>query len=138
MISYGVAMQKWSELQPHLLQMLGDEEYNTWVSPLDVREETEESLVLTSDNPIVVDWIRDHLISDLEAVARSRFGRNFQIRLSNRQQPTTPSNQKTATAENNYPAPDATVYLRPFCHWSVESICLRRSRRGRRTPRRNL
>ena len=74
-------MNRWSELLPHLRQMLGDEDYETWVAPLEAHEETARSCVLTCDNPIVLDWIRDHLINDLEAVARSRFGRHFQIRL---------------------------------------------------------
>jgi len=81
MLSFGVLMNKWSELQPHLRQMIGDEDYESWVSPLQAREETENLLVLSCDNSIVLDWLRDHLINDLEAVARSHFGRQFQIRL---------------------------------------------------------
>ncbi len=89
-------MKKWTELQPHLLQMLGDEEYETWVSPLQAQEETKDVLVLTSANPIVLDWIRDHLINDLEAVARSHFGRQFQIRLGSFHATSIP-NQKNST-----------------------------------------
>jgi len=81
MLSFDVLMNKWSELQPHLRQMIGDEDYESWVSPLQAREETENLLVLSCDNSIVLDWLRDHLINDLEAVARSHFGRQFQIRL---------------------------------------------------------
>ena len=89
-------MKKWTELQPHLLQMLGDEDYETWVSPLQALEETKDVLVLTSANPIVLDWIRDHLINDLEAVARSHFGRQFQIRLGS-VHPTSVPDQKNST-----------------------------------------
>ncbi len=86
-------MNKWLALQPHLRQMLGDEDYETWVPPLQVHEETKDLLVLTSENPIVLDWIRDHLINDLEAVARSHFGRQFQVRLGSAR-PSSTSNQK--------------------------------------------
>lgn len=78
-----MVMNRWTDLQPHLRQMLGDDDYETWVAPLQPHEETETSLVLSSENTIVLDWIRDHLLSDLEAVARSRYGRHFQIRLLN-------------------------------------------------------
>ena len=88
-------MNKWSELQPHLRQMIGDEDYESWVSPLQAWEETENILVLNSENAIVLDWIRDHLINDLEAVARSHFGRQFQIRLDS-VQPSSSSNAKEA------------------------------------------
>ncbi len=76
--------------------MLGDEDYETWVPPLQVQEETKDLLVLTSDKPIVLDWIKDHLISDLEAVARSHFGRQFQVRLGSVQPSSIPS-QKEST-----------------------------------------
>jgi len=96
MLSLAMAMNKWSELQPHLRQMIGDEDYESWVRPLQAREETENLLVLNSDNSIVLDWIRDHLINDLEAVARSHFGREFQIRLGSIQ-PSSISNTKEPT-----------------------------------------
>lgn len=96
MINFPLAMNNWSELQPHLRQMLGDEDYETWVSPLHAHDETDRSFVLTCDNPIVLAWIRDHLINDLQAVARSRFGRNFQILLGSVQSTTAP-NQKPST-----------------------------------------
>ncbi len=91
-----MVMNKWVALQPHLRQMLGDEDYETWVPPLQVQEETKDLLVLTSDKPIVLDWIKDHLISDLEAVARSHFGRQFQVRLGSVQLSSIPS-QKEST-----------------------------------------
>ncbi len=91
-----MVMNKWLALQPHLRQMLGDEDYETWVPPLQVQEETKDLLVLTSDKPIVLDWIKDHLINDLEAVARSHFGRQFQVRLGS-VQPSSVPNQKEST-----------------------------------------
>lgn len=89
-------MNLWSELQPHLRQMLGDEDYETWVSPLQAKEEDGHAIILSCDNPIVLDWTRDHLINDLEAVARSRFGRDFQIRLRSTEPAPAPTQKPAA------------------------------------------
>jgi chromosomal replication initiator protein len=75
-------MDRWEHLQPHLRQMMGDEEYRTWIAPLSVLERTDVSLTLTTDNVIVGDWVRDHLLRDIETVARSHFGAEFRIVLS--------------------------------------------------------
>jgi chromosomal replication initiator protein len=75
-------MDYWRDLQPHLRQMMGDEEYTTWIAPLAVIEKTTNSLTLSSENPIVSDWVSDHLLRDIQSVARSRFGAEFQVSLS--------------------------------------------------------
>jgi chromosomal replication initiator protein len=75
-------MDHWQLLQPHLQQMMGKEEYSTWIVPLSVLEKTPLSLTLTTDNTIVADWVRDHLLRDIESVARSHFGADFRILLS--------------------------------------------------------
>lgn len=62
--------------------MLGDEDYATWVEPLRVVAEAATSLVLTSDNQIVSDWVRDHLLRDIVTVARSHFGADYDITLT--------------------------------------------------------
>jgi chromosomal replication initiator protein len=72
-------MDRWDHLQPHLRQMLGDEEYGTWIAPLAVLENTDDALTLTTDNLIVSDWVRDHLLRDIETVARSHFGSAFRV-----------------------------------------------------------
>ena len=72
-------MDRWEQLQPHLRQMMGDEEYRTWVAPLSVLKKEPGALTLTTDNPIVGDWVRDHLLRDFETVARSHFGSEFRI-----------------------------------------------------------
>ncbi len=74
-------MDVWAELQPHLRQLLGDDEYSTWIAPLSVVTTTQDSLTISTDNPIVADWVKDHLLRDIDAVARSRFGSTFQVRL---------------------------------------------------------
>jgi chromosomal replication initiator protein len=74
-------MDVWAELQPHLRQLLGDDEYSTWIAPLSVVTTTQDSLTIGTDNPIVADWVKDHLLRDIDAVARSRFGSTFRVRL---------------------------------------------------------
>jgi chromosomal replication initiator protein len=75
-------MDRWQHLQPHLRQMMGDEEYGTWIAPLSVLEKSDASLTLTTDNAIVGDWVRDHLLRDIETVARSHFGPGFRVLIS--------------------------------------------------------
>lgn len=62
--------------------MLGDEEYTTWIAPLAVLENTDAVLTLTTDNLIVSDWVRDHLLRDIETVARSHFGSAFRVMIN--------------------------------------------------------
>jgi chromosomal replication initiator protein len=59
--------------------MMGDEEYRTWIAPLSVLEKTTTAITLTTENAIVGDWVRDHLLRDIETVARSHFGPEFRI-----------------------------------------------------------
>ncbi|HQP42280.1 MAG TPA: chromosomal replication initiator protein DnaA [Thermoanaerobaculales bacterium] len=75
-------MERWKELQPHLQKMLGEDEYATWIGPLRVVASNERSLTLSSDNSIVTDWVRDHLLSDIETVARGHFGPAYRIEIA--------------------------------------------------------
>ena len=72
-------MDRWQHLQPHLRQMMGDEEYATWIAPLSVLEKSVGSFTLTTDNAIVGDWVHDHLLRDIETIARSHFGPEFRV-----------------------------------------------------------
>ncbi len=72
-------MDHWAELQPHLQQLLGAEDYRTWIEPLEVSDSDENALHLACDNAIVAEWVRDHLLRDIETVARSRFGASFKV-----------------------------------------------------------
>ncbi|MFV2071099.1 MAG: chromosomal replication initiator protein DnaA [Thermoanaerobaculales bacterium] len=74
-------MDRWQHLQPHLRQMMGDDEYTTWISPLAVINSDNDTLTLTSKNAIVTDWVRDHLLRDIESVGRSHFGPHFRVLL---------------------------------------------------------
>jgi len=80
MITFHIAMDQWTSLQPHLRQMLGDSEYTTWIMPLDVIAHDDTTITLGSSNQIVVEWVRDHLLRDIQTVARSQFGPSFTIR----------------------------------------------------------
>ena len=72
-------MDYWAELQPHLQQLLGSEDYHSWIEPLTVASSADSTLALACDNDIVAEWVRDHLLRDIETVARSRFGADFRV-----------------------------------------------------------
>jgi len=78
-------MDHWYSLQPHLRQMLGEEEYATWIAPLEVVAHEEDAIILSSSNEIVADWVRDHLLRDIQSVARSQFGPTFDIRFTSKE-----------------------------------------------------
>jgi chromosomal replication initiator protein len=75
-------MDRWRELQPHLQKMLGEDEYATWIDPLRVVATSERSVTLASDNSIVTDWVRDHLLRDIETVARGHFGSAYRVEIA--------------------------------------------------------
>jgi chromosomal replication initiator protein len=87
-------MDAWAELQPHLLQLLGQDDYSAWIAPLRVVSASRESLTLAADNTIVSEWVRDHLLRDIDAVARSQFGPSFRVHLHD-QLDTTPAPPQT-------------------------------------------
>ncbi len=61
--------------------MLGDDEYQTWIAPLEAAAIDGNTLTLRCANRIVADWVRDHLLRDIQTVARSRFGSDFTVLL---------------------------------------------------------
>jgi chromosomal replication initiator protein len=75
-------MDRWNELQPLLRQMLGEDEYATWIDPLRPVASDERSLTLAGDNSIVTDWVRDHLLRDIETVARGHFGSSYRVEIA--------------------------------------------------------
>ncbi len=68
--------------------MMGDDEFTTWIAPLAVHEASDNTVTLTTDNLIVGDWVRDHLLRDIETVARSHFGPDFRVVISEGESPT--------------------------------------------------
>jgi len=91
-------MDQWQLLQPHLLQMLGDDEYGTWITPLQVVAFDTDSIVLSSSNKIVADWVRDHLLRDIQTVARSQFGSAFNIGFVDDRRSAAPVSPPSATS----------------------------------------
>ncbi len=87
--------------------MMGDEEYATWIEPLSVVRATSESVTLTADNPIVGDWVRDHLLRDIGTVARSHFGADFKVLVDDRKGP-------AAASSDGSSAPAAALASHPF------------------------
>jgi len=75
-------MSRWNDLQDPLRQLLGDEDYASWIEPLRPIREDAERLVIGTDNAIVSEWVRDHLLRDIETVARSQFGSQFAVELN--------------------------------------------------------
>jgi chromosomal replication initiator protein len=87
--------------------MMGDDEYGTWIAPLSVLEKTGSSLTLTTDNAIVGDWVRDHLLRDIETVARSHFGAEVRVAISwdegkDRGRPATGKNSVSSLASHPF------------------------------------
>ncbi len=74
-------MDRWAELQPHLRQLLGEDEYSSWIAPLRVVASATDSITVGADNAIVSQWVKDHLLRDIDTVARSQFGSSFRVRL---------------------------------------------------------
>jgi chromosomal replication initiator protein len=74
-------MDHWAELQPHLRQLLGEDEYSTWIAPLRVVARGEDKITVAADNAIVSRWVKDHMLRDIDAVARSQFGPTFRVDL---------------------------------------------------------
>jgi chromosomal replication initiator protein len=93
-------MERWKDLQPHLRQMLDDDDYTTWIEPLQVTTSEPDSLTLTCSNAIVSDWVRDHLLRDIETVARSQFGSRFRIHLA--EDGTAEPRQRVATKSSTF------------------------------------
>ena len=100
-------MDHWDHLQPHLRQMLGDEEYGTWIAPLAVLETSDGVLTLTTNNLIVRDWVRDHLLRDIETVARSHCGSAFKVMI-------TPQERSEAPAASEKNPPAGSIATHPF------------------------
>jgi len=100
----------WTDLQPALRQMFGDEEYDSWIAPLEILDEDSSHFTLTAENSIVLQWVQDHLLRDLLAVARSQYGRDFDILLQTPSETTAvfPSGARPSTINTPPLLPDFT------------------------------
>jgi len=90
--------------------MMGDEEYSTWVEPLTVTNSDDTSLTISAPSSVVAEWVRDHLLRDIETVARSRFGSGFRLFLTNSSSP--PAQSTPAPSDSSpLPTPIASIPL---------------------------
>lgn len=96
-------MDRWSQLLPHLRLLLGDDDFRSWIEPLDVVPGDGGSLVLRSMNPIVVDWVRDHVLDDISTLARSLFGSTCEVRLVTEEEDARSTEHTPAMARVDHP-----------------------------------
>ena len=94
--------------------MLGEEEYSTWIAPLRVVASDDAGLTLGCDTSIVTDWVRDHLLRDIETVARSHFGSTFRVQLDEGALPSSgPAKKSTKDAKKKKVTTFATHPINP-------------------------
>jgi chromosomal replication initiator protein len=96
-------MDHWQHLLPHLRHMMGDDEFTTWIAPLSVQHSAENTVTLTTDNLIVGDWVRDHLLRDIETVARSHFGPEFRVVIAQEEDASEGSTSSPAAGLGSHP-----------------------------------
>ena len=70
-------------------------------------ESSDGVLTLTTNNPIVRDWVRDHLLRDIETVARSHFGSAFRVMI-------TPQEESEALAASEKSPSLGNIATHPF------------------------
>jgi len=87
-------MDRWTELQPSLRQLVGEDEYGTWISRVRPLRSDDDSLTLGADSTIVAEWVRDHLLRDIEAVARSQWGPTFRVLLAEQVREDSPARER--------------------------------------------
>jgi len=58
----------WNSCLLKLQQRLGPQEFNTWIRPLQVIEESGDNIVLLAPNRFVLDWVNDKYHADIQAV----------------------------------------------------------------------
>jgi len=58
----------WNSCLLKLQQRLGAQEFNTWIRPLQVIEESGDNIVLLAPNRFVLDWVNDKYHADIQAV----------------------------------------------------------------------
>ena len=88
----------WSHCIAHFEQTLNNQQLNTWLKPLTVRENGSEVLV-SAPNRFVLQWVKDRFLQDIETLAERYFERKMAVTLTLAR---TGANPKAA-------APDATA-----------------------------
>ncbi|MGQ9862466.1 MAG: chromosomal replication initiator protein DnaA [Thiobacillaceae bacterium] len=71
----------WSHCLAHFEQTLNNQQLNTWLKPLTVKENGDEVLV-TAPNRFVLQWIKDRFLQDIETLAERYFERKMAVTLT--------------------------------------------------------
>ncbi len=122
-------MGRWDTLRPHLRQLLGDEDFGSWIEPLEPVEDGPTRIVLRCPNAIVAEWVQDHLLRDIQAVARSQFGHTFTVDLLGPETPLAPA--PATSAPCGYLDPNFTFERfvvgpsNQFAHAAAEAVAER-------------
>jgi chromosomal replication initiator protein len=97
----------WSQCLRALEAELPEQQFNTWIRPLQAIE-TEGSLRLLAPNRFVVDWIRTHVLARIEELLRSaRGGEPTGLAVEVGSRPVAPAEPRPAAAVVTRPAPPA-------------------------------
>jgi len=64
-----VSTSLWTNCLQHLEQELSDQQLNTWIRPLQVRED-DNQLTLLAPNRFVLDWVREHFLERILGILR--------------------------------------------------------------------
>lgn len=93
----------WSHCIAHFEQTLNNQQLNTWLKPLTVKENGSEVLV-TAPNRFVLQWIKDRFLQDIEALAERYFERKMAVTLTlDRDKSTTRLAANDTQADNTAP-----------------------------------
>ncbi len=71
----------WNHCIAHFEQSLNNQQLNTWLKPLTVKENGSELLV-SAPNRFVLQWIKDRYLQDIEALAERYFERKMAVTLT--------------------------------------------------------
>ena len=102
----------WNRCVRELQSEIPEQQFNTWIRPLQVIEEG-RVLRLLAPNRFVVDWLQDHYVERiLELVDRHGAGMEIVIEVGSRQAPVGPSISKKPWAATGAAAPAAPIASR--------------------------
>jgi chromosomal replication initiator protein len=102
----------WSRCVGTLEHELPEQQFNTWVKPLQAVE-TSTGLRLLAPNRFVVDWVRSHLLNRIESFLLADGGLPVSIEIGSRETPATPAAEQLPAQgfTGNLPPARATEYF---------------------------
>ena len=79
-VSQSVCTQSDSDdLKQELVSRIGSHKFEMWFGQTAKLSANEKTMVVTSSNQFVADWIESHFLSDLQATARKVLGQNATV-----------------------------------------------------------